>query len=375
LPRRLAAQGLAPGRKFEVSVFDPATLHNAHMVLEVKAREIVGSAGRPVPAFRVESLFAGVKSTSWLTDLGEVVREESPIGMIVVRETPERATALAVPGQIQTDMLEAAAVPVVASASRRIDDPTAVERLRVRLQGAEGFADSELQGAGQSVSGDVFETVDARTLLPGPADPETGRFLAPEPFLESDAPAIVSEAKGATSEARGPREKAEKLVRYVHAILEKKPTVSLPDALEVLRTRVGDCNEHTALYVAMARSLGIPSRIAVGLVYMRGAFYYHAWPEVYVEGPPGRGLWLPVDPTLNQFPADATHIRLARGGLDRQAAILGIVGRARLSILELQTRPGSIPVLVGQNTDRRPLDIPIPRREGSGRGCWSFLRP
>jgi transglutaminase-like putative cysteine protease len=374
LPRRLAAEGLAPGRKFEVSVFDPATLHNARMALEVKAREIVGAAGRPVPAFRVESLYAGVKSTSWLTDLGEVVREESPIGMIVVRETPERATALAVPGQIQTDMLEAAAVPVMAPPSRRIDDPTAVERLRVRLQGAEGFADSDLQGAGQSVSGEVFEIVDARTLLPGPADPEAARFLAPEPFLESDAPAIVSEAKGAAAEAHGPGGRAEKLVRYVHAILEKKPTVSLPDALEVLRTRVGDCNEHTALYVAMARSLGIPSRIAVGLVYVRGAFYYHAWPEVYVEGPPGRGLWLPVDPTLNQFPADATHIRLARGGLDRQAAILGIVGRARLSILELQTRPGSTPILVGQNPDRRALDIPIPRREGSGRGCWSFLR-
>jgi hypothetical protein len=373
LPRRLAAEGLAPGRRFEVSVFDPATLHNARMVLEVKAREIVGAAGRPVPAFRVETLFAGVKSTSWLTDLGEVVREESPIGMIVVRETPERATALAVPGQIQTDMLEAAAV--VASPPRRIDDPTAVERLRVRLQGAEGFSAPDLQGAGQSVSGEVFEIVDARTLLPGPADPEAAHFLAAEPFLESDAPAIVSEAKGATSETRGPRERAEKLVRYVHSILEKKPTLSLPDALEVLRTRVGDCNEHTALYVAMARSLGIPSRIAVGLVYVRGAFYYHAWPEVYVEGPPGRGLWLPVDPTLNQFPADATHIRLARGGLDRQAAILGIVGRARLSILELQTRPGSTPVLVGQNIDRPPLDIPIPRRDGNGRGCWSFLRP
>ena len=45
--------------------------------------------------------------------------------------------------------------------------------------------------------------------------------------------------------------------------------MSLPSALEVLKTRVGDCNEHTTLYVAMARSLGIPARIAVGLVYLR----------------------------------------------------------------------------------------------------------
>ena len=81
----------------------------------------------------------------------------------------------------------------------------------------------------------------------------------------------------------GTRARAERLTRYVNALLDKKPTVSLPSAREVLRTKVGDCNEHTALYVAMARALGIPARIAVGLVYIHGAFYYHAWPEVYID--------------------------------------------------------------------------------------------
>ena len=76
---------------------------------------------------------------------------------------------------------------------------------------------------------------------------------------------------------------AERLTRRVNGMLDKKPTVSLPSAREVLRTKVGDCNEHTALYVAMARSLGLPARIAVGLAYSRGAFYYHAWPEVYID--------------------------------------------------------------------------------------------
>ena len=99
----------------------------------------------------------------------------------------------------------------------------------------------------------------------------------------------------------------------------------------MLRTKVGDCNEHTALFVAMARSIGIPARIAVGLVFMHGAFYYHAWPEVYITEHAGLGLWLPVDPTLNQFPADATHLRLARGGLDRQAAILPLIGRLKMT--------------------------------------------
>src|SRR5205085_5246189 len=137
------------------------------------------------------------------------------------------------------------------------------------------------------------------------------RYLAPEAFIESDAPEIIAEANKAIQGVSGTRARAEKLTRYVNALLDKKPTVSLPSAREVLRTKVGDCNDHTALYVAMARALGIPARIAVGLVYIHGAFYYHAWPEVYIaeergsgfrvpgSGGAERGLWLPVDPTLN----------------------------------------------------------------------------
>ena len=183
----------------------------------------------------------------------------------------------------------------------------------------------------------------------------------------------VSRSKrAATAGAAAPREKAERLVRHVNALLEKKPTVSLPSALEVLRTGVGDCNEHTVLYVALARASGLPARIAVGLVYLQGAFYYHAWAEVHVAEAGGRGQWLPVDPTLNQFPADATHVRLARGGLDRQAAILPLLGRLKMTILDLELRPGATPILVGQAPqDTRPLALPLPRRGGSGAGCWS----
>jgi hypothetical protein len=335
--------------------------------VEVLGREVVRAAGRPIPAFKARMTFGALTSTSWISDTGEVVREESPMGLIVVKESPERATALAVPGQVMTDLLEASAVVPVPA--QRIENPDAVELLRVRLTGFDAKGD-DVQGAGQTVSGDVFEVRDARKLKPGPRDPDAARFGGPEPFLESDAPEIVAEAQRVTQGLRGERAKAERLVRHVNGLLEKKPTVSLPSAREVLRTKVGDCNEHTALYVALARSLGIPARIAVGLVHLHGAFYYHAWPEVYLEDAAG-GLWLPVDPTLNQFPADATHIRLARGGLDKQAALLAVIGRARMNVLELRMTPGAAPVLVGRAApDTRPLAIALPRREAGAGSCW-----
>jgi hypothetical protein len=368
LPRALAARGLAPGQTLRVSVFDPATLRNTPMTLEVQAREVVRAAGRPVPAFRVEGRWAGLTTRSWITDVGEVVREESPMGLLVVRETAEEAQTLAVPGRVQADMLEASAIVPVRPV--RIDDPTTVARLRLRLTPLEGFLPADLEGAGQALRGDVLEVVDPRDLAAAPEPPDLADHLGPEPLLESDDPALRAEAEKAVRGAQAPRLRAERLVRHVHAIVEKRPTLSLPSAREVLATRVGDCNEHTALYVAMARALGLPSRIATGLVYLRGAFYYHAWPEVWVAEGRGRGSWLPVDPTLNQFPADATHLRLARGGLDRQAAIAGLVGRARLEVVEVELRPGSTPILVGRAaSDLRPLDLALPRRERGG--CWS----
>jgi transglutaminase-like putative cysteine protease len=273
---------------------------------------------------------------------------------------------MAVPGRVQADLPQAAAVvPVMTGVRARIDEARDVRRLRVRLEGAD-LPGGDLNGVGQSVDGNVIDIRDPQSIQAGPSDPAASGYLGAEPLIESDAPEIRAEAEAAVGETKGTRARAERLTRHVNALLEKKPTVGLPSAREVLRTKVGDCNEHTALFVAMARSLGIPSRIAVGLVHAHGAFYYHAWPEVYVDESGGRGYWLPVDPTLNEFPADATHIRLARGGLDKQAAILPLVGRLKMTVLDLELAPTANQVIVGRTEppiDLGALAVPIPQRD------------
>ena len=90
------------------------------------------------------------------------------------------------------------------------------------------------------------------------------------------------------------------------------------------------------------------------------------------SGAAERGLWLPVDPTLNQFPADATHLRLARGGLDKQTAILPLMGKLTMDVLDVELAPNSTPILVGkQPLDLGALTIPIPSRESS---CCAYRR-
>jgi transglutaminase-like putative cysteine protease len=372
LSRLLANKRLVPGSRYEWTVLDPATLHSAKVSIRVGDRTVVRANDTVVPAFRVDMDFRGLQTTSWVTDTGEVVREESPLGLITVREPAERAQGLSVPGRIQADLLQAAAVVPVTK--ERIDEPRDVRRLKLRLEGAELSA-VDVDGVGQTLDGNVVELMDPRTLKAGAADPGAQAFLAAEPLLESDDPLVRAEAEEAVRGVEGDRARAERLTRYVNGLLDKKPTVSLPSAREVLRTKVGDCNEHTALFVAMARSVGIPARIAVGLVFMHGAFYYHAWPEVYLTEASGLGLWLPVDPTLNQFPADTTHLRLARGGLDRQAAILPLIGRLKMTVVDLELVPGTDRVIVGRAPEpvaaAAPLPIDLPRAATTGCRCGS----
>ena len=83
--------------------------------------------------------------------------------------------------------------------------------------------------------------------------------------------------------------KVRRILNWVHETIEKRGTVSVPNALDTLKMKAGDCNEHAALFAALARAAGIPAKVSVGLVYTRDRFYYHAWNEVFL------GHWVAVD--------------------------------------------------------------------------------
>lgn len=151
--------------------------------------------------------------------------------------------------------------------------------------------------------------------------------LRAEPFLEVGHPEIVAIARRLTAWDNDRSTVARRINKWVHDSIRKEVTVGIPSALQVLRTRRGDCNEHAQLFVAIARAAGIPARVASGLTYLDGKFYYHAWPEVSLRG------WVAVDPTFGQFPADASHLRFVTGGLNRQAELLRLVGGLTIDVI------------------------------------------
>jgi transglutaminase-like putative cysteine protease len=78
---------------------------------------------------------------------------------------------------------------------------------------------------------------------------------------------------------------------------------SITDITTFLQRRSGYCEQFAATFAAMARVLGIPSRVAIGYrlgtydsakgVYRVTGHDAHAWPEVYIAG---QG-WVRFEPT------------------------------------------------------------------------------
>jgi transglutaminase-like putative cysteine protease len=227
------------------------------------------------------------------------------------------------------DILETTAI----AANKRVSSSRA--ELRVRLEDV-SLAGFDLNGGRQRLRGDtlIVRREDPAALvsrieaLRTPSERASWAELKAEPFLEVTHPEIVALASRLARGSRDPGFIARRINEWVHDSVRKEVTIGIPSALHVLHTRRGDCNEHTQLFVALARAAGVPARIASGVAYVDGKFYYHAWPEVWLRS------WVAVDPTFGQFPAGASHLRFVLGGLGRQAELLRLVGALRIDVID-----------------------------------------
>jgi len=351
------------GRTYTLPIFDPASMAPRDVRVSVLAESIFvlqdssvfdAAAARwrgvlpdTVRAWRLATEngtgAGGVASTSsasafsgWVDEQGRVVRATQVLGLALERrpyevayenwkaENARRGTQVAA----DRDIFEITAI----SANRPLKKN--IGELRLRLTGVD-LGDFDVKGYRQRLRGDTLTiTREAPSALRASYQLPDGAkatvmsvFMDAEPLVESENPVIIALAARLRGTETDPRIVAERINRWVYDSLQKKITVGIPSALATLRARSGDCNEHTQLYVALARAAGIPARVAAGLAYVDGKFYYHAWPEIWLE------RWVATDPTFGQFPADASHLRFTIGGLGRQAELLRLMGALKIDVL------------------------------------------
>jgi len=152
-------------------------------------------------------------------------------------------------------------------------------------------------------------------------------YTKPNAYIQSDDEKVQALAAKAAGDATDPIEVVTRLTRWVAKYVNKKNySTGMATAADVARTRAGDCTEHAVLLAAVARARGIPSRVAVGMIYMRPnhAFAYHMWTEVFV------GQWLSVDGTGGWVGVPPTHIKLADSSLNEASGMTAMLPAVRL---------------------------------------------
>ena len=358
LPLRLAFGGeLKPGTAYTSAVFDPMLLAQRPVDVTVAAEStlvVADSAGfdsttmawvavhfDTMRAFRIEERSGGSPTTAWIDAQGHIVRAANAAGFTMERTAFElayvnfrhrdtarvaRASANPGPGEVVPT------TALVARAASALLGRDTLSVLRVRLSGA-APAGPDFATGRQRLAGDtlVVRRQAGPELTAGYRLPQRERrlapFLAPGPWIESDDARIRAQARQIVGGEDDPARAARLIHDWVARHVAARVVAGAPGAARVLETRSGDCNERTVLYVALARAAGIPARAVAGLLYRGGRFYYHAWPEVYL------GDWVAVDPTLDQFPADAAHVRFVVGGLARQVELVRLIGSLKLEVL------------------------------------------
>jgi hypothetical protein len=345
------------GKRYSISVFDPTAMGARDMPLVIRAESLFvipdsarfdsttrrwrGASTDTVRAWQIVP-DSGSGFTGWVDAQGRVVELSQPgsLNLVMRRMAYELAFEnwrLANRTRTSKDVADRDVLETTAIAASAPLNNHYVKRLAVRLSNVD-LTGYDLPGGRQTLSHDtlsiVTEPASARRAayrLPNDDRQLRERFraeLAAEPLLQSQHPAIVALAARIRGTDRDPASVAQKIERWVHDSLRKTITFGVPNALQVLNARSGDCNEHTQLFLALARASGIPARSAAGLAYVKGRFYYHAWPEVFL------GTWVAVDPTFGEFPADAAHLRFVNGGLNRQAELLRLIGVLKIEVLK-----------------------------------------
>lgn len=324
----VVTQNLEPGKEHLFPIFDPSTLSQQVSTVVVEGREKIKIGERTEAALRIRQSFKGISVVSWVDGQGRTLREETPSGLSLVRQAPEEAKLLPPAKSIPLDLITQTAVPI----ETPILEPGQKSFLRVRLSGFEPGHFSLGSGRQRFVE-DVLEIRredlgQVRSYKIPLQEPRFASYLQSTPFLQSDHPEIRSLVQRVLKGETDSLKAVTRIKEWVYNSLAKEPTVSIPNALQVLQTQRGDCNEHTVLFNAMARAVGIPAKTVVGMVYLRGAFYYHAWSEVWL------GEWISLDSVLNQFPADVTHMKFLEGEIDRQIDIIQLIGKLKIKVLE-----------------------------------------
>jgi len=345
-----AMKGIRNGRTYSFHVFNPDPAFNPEKQgMQKVSQQVFKVHGGPGPGgavWKVKNNYGRSLVYSWLDRRGLTVLEKALEGSLITM-LEDKATARSIlkkKGPGKDLVLDFSLIRV----SKPIPNPEKVKYLKIRMKGIDSSLipsdhrqrvvrpravrspDKQAQ-EGFEVTSRAEDLASLGGIRKPLARSSAEKNLASTLAIRSDNEEIAEQAEKIVSKGDSDRTQVDKLVKWTAKNIKNKMKDSFT-ALAVLRSREGECQSHANLYTALARSRNIPTRVVTGLVYTEEVgFLYHAWAESYVNG------WLAVDPTLNQIPADATHIKISTGDSGREMnSLLKMVGKVKIEVQDFK---------------------------------------
>ena len=282
-----------------------------------------------------------LESSLWLDDSGAILKMSLPLAgldMTTYRTSKEDALLQMKPGD--TDI----GFQTLVKPDKPIPNAHSASSITYRLLfddalGADTLPESPHQRilAKEKNVLIVKEQRNQPPATPNPSPATVGpEFLESNTYIQPDNSAIRKVADEVTTGAKSPWEKATRLEKWVAQNMTNQDfSIGFAPSSEIIETRQGDCTEHAVLLAALCRAAGIPSRVAMGLVYLESSqsFGYHMWTEVFIDGD-----WYAIDGTIGQGSIGAGHIKIADGslkGVDANSTFLPIfkvIGKLKISV-------------------------------------------
>jgi len=320
--------GLKVGEEIRLPIFDPMDGNKWDAVIKVLEKADLELGGQKVEAWRVRASFRTLDLTMWIDDEGRLLKGRMPLGITVTRSDKAEIMREMHATRDLPDMISLTAVPLEGSIPERDD----LKLVRLEIQGGKDWSipsDDFRQKWANSEIVITKEALPESTYTLPCKDSKMEEYLIATRFIRSDSDAIINKAKEIVGDEKDPVKAAVLINQWVFNYLKKVPTPSVPDAYTILQTKQGDCNEHAVLAVALARSVGLPAQIAVGLIHADDGFYYHAW-AVYWAGK----KWFTGDPLMNRLPVGPSYVTLLYGDVDKHVNVVSFLGQVKLKVLE-----------------------------------------
>jgi hypothetical protein len=346
--RLLHKSPLKPGEKRKFKSFAPQ-LNKVTFVKfsadKLRPTKLFDGKRRDLLKVRItQSILPTMPTYAYLDDKGTLLKTETDfLGQLMVTYTVSKDEVLKA---IEGEELDIAVGSLVRVKPIRNAHRTKKVIYRITTPGEDPsqFLVSDFTQQVKKIDAETVElTVTAVSLPNGRKRVVTDRkYSQPTSFLQSNDNRVREMAQRASAGETHLSRIAGRMEQYVHRKLTNKNfSTALASAAEVAQNLEGDCTEHAVLLAAMLRAEKIPSRIAVGVVYVEqvSAFGGHMWTEAWLDG-----QWIPLDATLGQKGIGAAHIKLAVSGFadDGPAPITSflplvkILGTMKIEVVEVE---------------------------------------